>query len=64
MWRIGGSIMKLGAYLYLINYSGNNVWMIFPGLSVSWGNGESFRFIDIEVKLLCLGMGLRFNYQK
>lgn len=61
--RFGFHIWRIGVYLYALEYLKYNVWFIIPGLSIEFVNGYDRRF-DIEVKLLCFGIGVRFIWLK
>lgn len=64
MWRIGFNIMRVGAFLYVRNYVKYAVWYITPAITIEAIKGADFNYLDIELKFIVLGFGLRFNYFK
>lgn len=63
MVQLGFHIWRFGLYLFAREYAKYNSWFIVPSVSVDAVNGYD-RYLDIEVKLLCIGFGIRFIWIK
>lgn len=63
MVQLGFHIWRFGLYLFAREYLKYNSWFIVPGVSVDAVNGYD-RYLDIEIKLLCIGFGIRFIWIK
>lgn len=63
MVQIGFHIWRFGLYLFASEYLKYNSWFIVPGVSVDAINGCD-RYLDIEVKALFIGFGIRFIWIK
>lgn len=59
--QIGGHIGRVGVYLYAREYWKYKSWQF--GLSVDAVNGYD-RYVDIEAKILFVGIGIRFIWIK
>lgn len=62
-FQLGFHIWRIGFYFFGREYLKYNSWFIFPGISIDWVNGYDC-YLDIEVKLLCVGFGVRFIWIK
>ena len=63
MVQIGFHIWRFGLYLYCREYLKYNSWFIFPGVTVDAVNGYD-RYLDVELKALFVGVGIRFIWIK
>lgn len=61
--RVGFHIWRVGLYLFAREYLKYNSWFIVPGVSIDLVNGYD-RYLDVELKLLCFGVGIRFIWLK
>lgn len=61
--QIGAHVGRVGVYLYAREYMKYNQYYIIPGVSVDAVNGYD-RYVDIELKILCFGVGIRFIWIK
>lgn len=61
--QIGFHFWKVGIYLFCREYLKYNSWFIIPGVSIDGINGYD-RYLDVELKLLCFGVGVRFIWLK
>lgn len=61
--RVGFHIWRVGLYLFAREYLKYNSWFIVPGVSIDVVNGYD-RYLDVELKLLCFGVGIRFIWLK
>lgn len=61
--QIGLRLWRIGIFLYGRQYLQYNSWFIVPGVSIDWINGYDC-YLDIEVKLLFIGFGVRFIWLK
>ena len=61
--QIGAHVGRVGIYLYAREYLKYNSWFIVPGVSVDAVNGYD-RYVDVELKLLFIGVGIRFIWIK
>lgn len=57
--QIGVHIGRVGVSVYVRDYWKYKSWFIVPGVSVDAVNGYD-RYVDIEVKVLFVGIGIRF----
>ena len=57
--QIGVHIGRVGICVYVREYWKYKSWFIVPGVSVDAVNGYD-RYVDIEVKILFVGIGIRF----
>lgn len=60
---MGIRFCRLGMCLYAREYLKYNSWFIIPGISIDIINGYDF-YIDIEVKSLFFGFGIRIFWIK
>lgn len=60
---LGLHLLRLGIFLYAREYIKYNSWFIIPGITIDIVNGFDY-YIDIEVKILCFGFGIRFIWIK
>lgn len=63
MKTIGFHFWRIGLYLYLQNFWGYRQIYLTPALMVQAVNGYD-RYFDIEVKLICFSVGVRFIWIK
>jgi hypothetical protein len=56
-------IWRFGLYLFAREYLKYNQYFIVPGVSVDAVNGYD-RYVDIEAKILFVGIGIRFIWIK
>lgn len=63
MKTIGFHIKRLGLFLYLQNYYRYKQFYITPGVIVEGVIGYDAYF-DLEIKLLCFAVGVRFIWIK
>lgn len=61
--QLGFHIGRVGLYLFAREYLKYNSWFIVPGVSVDAVNGYD-RYVDVELKLLFIGVGIRFIWIK
>ena len=61
--QIGFHFWKVGIYLFCREYLKYNSWFIIPGVSIDVVNGYD-RYLDVELKFLCFGVGIRFIWLK
>ena len=61
--QFGIHFWRIGIYLFARQYLKYNSWFIFPGVSVDAVNGYD-RYLDVELKVLFLGFGVRFIWIK
>jgi hypothetical protein len=59
--QIGGHVGRVGVYLYAREYIRYHSWQF--GVSVDAVNGYN-RYVDVELKILCFGVGIRFIWIK
>ncbi|WAX05457.1 hypothetical protein AS73P1_00037 [Alistipes phage AS73P1] len=59
--QIGGHVGRVGVYLYAREYIRYHSWQF--GVSVDAVNGYD-RYVDVELKILCFGVGIRFIWIK
>lgn len=58
--QIGFHIGRVGVSVYVREYWKYKSWFIIPGVSVDAVNG----YVDIEAKILFVGIGIRFIWIK
>lgn len=58
--QIGSHIGRVGVSVYVREYWKYKSWFIVPGVSVDAVNG----YVDIEAKILFVGIGIRFIWIK
>lgn len=58
--QIGFHIGQVGVSVYVREYWKYKSWFVVPGVSVDVVNGYD-RYVDIEAKILFVGIGIRFN---
>lgn len=63
MVQIGFHIWRFGLFLYGREYLKYNSWFIVPGVTVDAVNGYD-RYLDVELKALFIGVGIRFIWIK
>ncbi len=63
MVQLGFHIWRFGLYLFAREYLKYNQYFIVPGVSVDAVNGYD-RYVDIEAKILFVGIGIRFIWIK
>ena len=63
MVQFGFHIWRFGFYLFAREYWRHKLWYIVPGVAVSSVNGYD-RYVDAEVKILFIGLGIRFIWVK
>jgi hypothetical protein len=63
MVQIRFHIWRFGLCLYCREYLKYNSWFIFPGVTVDAVNGYD-RYLDVELKALFVGVGIRFIWIK
>lgn len=63
MAQIGFHIGRVGLFLYGREYLKYNSWFIVPGVTVDAVNGYD-RYLDVELKALFVGVGIRFIWIK
>lgn len=56
---LGFALGSLGLVFYAREYWKYKSWFVVPGLSVDYVSGYDY-YVDIEIKILFLGFGLRF----
>jgi hypothetical protein len=61
--QIGFHIGRVGVSVYVREYWKYKSWFIIPGVSVDAVNGYD-RYVDIEAKILFIGIGIRFIWIK
>lgn len=61
MVQIGFHIWRIGLYLFAREYMKYNQYYIIPGVSV---DAVTDRYVDVELKILCFGVGIRFIWIK
>lgn len=59
--QIGGHVGQVGVYLYAREYWKYKSWQF--GISIDAVNGYD-RYVDVELKILCFGVGIRFIWIK
>lgn len=59
--QIGAHVGRVGVYLYAREYWKYKSWQF--GLSIDAVNGYD-RYVDVELKILCFGVGIRFIWIK
>lgn len=60
--QIGFHIGRVGVSVYVREYWKYKSWFIIPGVSVDAVNDG--RYVDIEAKILFVGIGIRFIWIK
>lgn len=63
MVQFGFHIWRFGLFLYGREYLKYNSWFIVPGVTVDAVNGYD-RYLDVELKALFIGVGIRFMWIK
>lgn len=63
MKRLGFNISRFGIYFFIRSFLKYNSLFLFPGISIDFINGFDI-YIDIEVKFLFFGIGIRFIFLK
>jgi hypothetical protein len=63
MWQIGLSIWRVGVFVFAREYAKYNTYYVVPGVVLSAVNGYD-RYFDLELKVLCFGIGIRFIWIK
>ena len=61
--QIGGHVGRVGVYLYAREYWKYKSWFVFPGVTIDAINGYD-AYLDVELKVLFLGFGIRFIWRK
>lgn len=61
--QIGFNIGRVGVTVYVREYWKYKSWFIVPGVTVDTVNGYD-RFVDVELKVLFIGVGVRFIWIK
>ena len=61
--QIGVHIGRVGVCVYVREYWKYKSWFVVPGVSVDAVNGYD-RYVDIEAKILFVGIGIRFIWIK
>jgi hypothetical protein len=61
--QIGFYAGRVGVSVYVREYWKYKSWFIIPGVSVDAVNGYD-RYVDIEAKILFVGIGIRFIWIK
>lgn len=61
--QIGFHAGRVGVSVYVREYWKYKSWFIIPGVSVDAVNGSD-RYVDIEAKILFVGIGIRFIWIK
>lgn len=59
--QIGAHVRRVGVYLYAREYWKYKSWQF--GVSFDAVNGYN-RYVDVELKILCFGVGIRFIWIK
>lgn len=59
--QIGAHVRRVGVYLYAREYWKYKSWQF--GVSFDAVNGYD-RYVDVELKILCFGVGIRFIWIK
>ncbi len=61
--KTGIRVWRFGVDIYAREYWKYKSWFIFPGVSVDAVDGYD-RYLDIEAKILFVGIGIRFIWIK
>jgi len=64
MIQLTFSLSKLGFAVFARTFWKYKEFYIIPGVVVSFANLESRRKLDIEIKILCFGIGFQLYLKK